>query len=273
MATPQDLFQYGGIYYAAFNDDTFLVINRGTADGKTLVPQTTALLCGGVTVILEPLILLGSNHVEKATVLKHDVVAYHVDEHKKEDANRLREFLLNLTDDVLENKVVHLILGPSEMISTAWRPTLEMLSKRGHISFFCIDEVREVEQSGRSFCPDFQKAVRLIPELIQLMPCPVPKIAMSATLTDKDIHTITHLLGDMKPNILSGPLHRRKIKFTCHISGDKSKSLKESAEVALSMAPYAQHIWFTHSKTNAEGGLLVSAQNMLEAHQQADRSV
>ena len=37
IATPRD-FQYKGIYHAAFNDDTFLVINRGTADDKTLVP-------------------------------------------------------------------------------------------------------------------------------------------------------------------------------------------------------------------------------------------
>ena len=42
-------------------------------------------------IILVPLIGLGHNEVEKEIVIKHNANAYHVDEHKYQDAKNLRD--------------------------------------------------------------------------------------------------------------------------------------------------------------------------------------
>ena len=65
-------FQYVGINYLFFNGDTYLFINRGLADGKSLIPQTTSLLRRGVAAMLEPLIGLGSDRVEKGHCIRHN---------------------------------------------------------------------------------------------------------------------------------------------------------------------------------------------------------
>ena len=67
---PRD-YQVVAVNHTAFEDDTYLVINRRTADGKSLIPFTTKLLRPGVGVVLVPLIGLGSDQVEKATYINH----------------------------------------------------------------------------------------------------------------------------------------------------------------------------------------------------------
>jgi superfamily II DNA helicase RecQ len=52
-----------------------MVLLRATADGKSLVPLTTSIIRTGVTLVLVPLHGLGSDQVDKATVLDHGVEA------------------------------------------------------------------------------------------------------------------------------------------------------------------------------------------------------
>ena len=59
---------------------------RKTAEGKSLVSLTLATIFNGLTVVLVPLIGLVSDQVEKASVPELNGEAYHVDEHKFEDA-------------------------------------------------------------------------------------------------------------------------------------------------------------------------------------------
>ena len=77
---------------------------RATADGKSLVPQTAALLRKGVAIIMVPLHGLGSNQVEKANIPEQGIEAYHIDEHKRADGSMLRDHLLSLTGDVLQRE-------------------------------------------------------------------------------------------------------------------------------------------------------------------------
>ena len=123
-----------------------------------------------------------------------------------------------------------------------------------------------MEQSGRSFRPTFQAAASIIPQLIKLMPHPVPHIILSATLRKSDEDTVPQLLGDMQPNVLCGPMGRRNLLYMTRVTGSESTSLKTSAQGWLTGDPMKQHIWFTHSKKNAEGALLVTAETLLEEH-------
>jgi len=80
-----------------------LYVNARTADGKSLIPQTVASLRGGVAIVLVPLIGLGSDQVEKSTVVEHNVEAYHADEHKGRDGDALRQRLRAMTEGEAEH--------------------------------------------------------------------------------------------------------------------------------------------------------------------------
>ena len=263
FTTPRP-FQLEAINHCTFEDDTYISINRGTADGKSLVIQGLTITRRGVAFIMVPLVGLGTDQVEKASLSEHGIELYHIDEHKKHDEKRLMRRLLSATHDELKYCRIMAFIGPGTVLDPKWGRMWETLARRGFISYFCIDEAHEVEQSGRSFRPVFKEAVAFIPRLLRLMPRPAPRIIMSASMQKKDEDVVTKLLGDMSPNVLCGPLARRNIKFTVSISGNPAKSLTTSARSHLHGSPNHQQIWFTHSRTNAEGSLLNAALTELE---------
>ena len=127
-----------------------------------------------------PLVGLGTDQVEKAYLEEHDI---DMDEHKQDDERMLMQRLSTATLAELKYKRIMVFLSPDTIIDPKWVPIWEMLARRGLIAYFCIDEAHEVEQSGRSFCTVFQDAVKMIANLVKMMPRPAPRIIMSATLT------------------------------------------------------------------------------------------
>ena len=128
-----------------------------------------------------------------------------------EDAALLITRLSLLTVEESKWVTIKLFLGPKALSSQKWGPVLERLAWKGVISLFCIDEAHEVEQSGRFFRPEFKTAVAAIRRLVQMMPVPVPRVLLSATLGQRDVDVCAQLLGDIRPNVLAGPLDRRSM--------------------------------------------------------------
>ena len=117
---PRD-YQLEAIHHLATNDDTYLVLVRRTADGKSLVPLTVGLLRTGIAIILVPLHGLGSDQVEKSNIPKMGVEAYYVDEHKRSDATALHKRLLLLSLDELTHNTCILFVSPKALASdSAW---------------------------------------------------------------------------------------------------------------------------------------------------------
>jgi len=267
IATPRD-FQVEAINHCASNNDTFLVVIRPTADGKSLIPLSVGLLRKGVAIVLVPLHGLGSDQVEKTNNPAVGLEAYYVDEHKRESATALRKRLLSMTSSEFDENTVILFVSPNAMSEDSkWYKEVFMpLAHKGFISLFCVDEAHHIEQSGRSFRTEFVDACVNGTKLLRCSPTPFPRIAMSASFRDSDKSTCTRLLGGMEPNVMHGSLARRGTVFSCHISGQSTKTLKTSALELLKSHPTKQQLWYTNSKTKAEGPMLEAADLMLEKH-------
>ena len=133
----------------------------------------------------------------------------------------------------------------------------------GLLQLIVVNEAHFINQSGRHFRPEFLTAVRYLGHLIRLMPRRVPRVLMSATLLKSDIDLIIKLMEDMEPQVLHGPLDRRTIAFKVFVSGRGRTTLKKSAKYHFKKRPKAQQIWYTNSRTKAEGSLWDLAEELL----------
>ena len=75
-------WQVEAFNHVLYNKDPLTIINRQTANGKSLVPLTVGAIMSKIVIIMEPCLGLGSNQVNKAIVIGHNVEAYHMNEHR-----------------------------------------------------------------------------------------------------------------------------------------------------------------------------------------------
>jgi hypothetical protein len=102
--------------------------------------------------MLVPLHGLGSDQVDKATVLDQGVEAYYIDEHKAMNAKLLTNRLKAYSSDEKDCTSIILFASPNALRSgSRWLPVLEQLARDDIISMLAVDEAHEVHQSGRNF--------------------------------------------------------------------------------------------------------------------------
>ena len=104
-------WQVEAIHYVLYNEDPLTIINRRTADDKSVVPLTVGAIMRNIVIIMEPFVGLGSNQVDKATLIGHNVEAYHIDEHWGVHAHALTKRIAAITDDKWQDTTIILILS------------------------------------------------------------------------------------------------------------------------------------------------------------------
>ena len=266
ITEPRD-FQLEAIHHLAYHDDGSLVLIRRTADGKSLVPLTTSILRGGVTLVLVPLHGLGSDQVEKATVSDHNVEAYYIDEHKAASAKILERRLQTYSVDCDERDHSSIIVFASPNAlkkGSRWLRMFDDIGQKDLISMVAIDEAHEVHQSGRNFRPEFMEAVANLNWLIDRMPRPVPRLIMSATMTEEDVTIVSRLFGMKNSIMMCGSLERRNTFFKFEVKGDSARAMLRSAESDLINQPNNQQLWYCNSRSTCEGSLLDRADALLK---------
>ena len=181
IENPRD-FQLEAINHLTFADDAALILIRRTADGKSLVPLITSVIKGGVSLVLVPLHGLGSDQVDKATVQECGIEAYYVDEHRFAHAKSLMKRLKSFSVDEAKECTIVLYVSPTSLKPDSdWAEIFADLAERGLINLLAIDEAHSIEQAGRSFRKEFLTAVKVLRAIMDMMPRPVPRLAMSAT--------------------------------------------------------------------------------------------
>ena len=78
-------FQLQAIYAGAFYADSFLSINAKTGYGKSLIPLAIASMRRGVSIVMMPLLGLGTDQVSKAIHVDINIEAWHTGEFRGPD--------------------------------------------------------------------------------------------------------------------------------------------------------------------------------------------
>ena len=86
-----------------------------TGSGKSAAPLSITTLRCGITIVLVPLLGLGSDQVKKASREERGIRAYHVDEHRGPNGVLLRDWLMNMTDDECETSTTILFISPQSL--------------------------------------------------------------------------------------------------------------------------------------------------------------
>ena len=158
------------------------------------------------------------------------VEGYHGDEHNLTNQHLLINRLLYFNSDGAEANyfVISLTIGPKLITSKPWRPALETLTTCGLIQMIVIGEVYYICQSGL-FCPEFGVMVSFLDRLLAMMPPLCPRLLLLATIHPADIDECAPVFCGILPNVLDGPLDRRRISFKLMISEDAARSIRKYA--------------------------------------------
>ena len=197
----------------------------------------------GFLLVVEPLLGLGSEQVDKARLEDHNIEAYHLDEHRGVNATKLCRRIEAIPSQEWDGTTVIWFASASSLSPNAdtgqpspWIAPLSRLSRRGRMSMVCIDEAHYVNQHGRDFRPEFHTALSAVKSLVSLSPSAVPVVAMSATMRDEDRSSVQDLLGVDTPTVIHGPLDRFDTLFNVVISGNPYHSIASTLEGYLKAA-------------------------------------
>ena len=256
-------FQVKAIHHGLFNASSSQYIIAKTGYGKSVIPATIASLRRGVALYMVPLLGLGSDLVNKSERPERGIEAYHVDEHKADDAKLLATRLLNLTSEEAQYTTIQLFASPKALLpSSSWAPVFRQLSRRGFISVFCIDEAHSINLQ-KDFRPDFIAASSFMMSLRNNQPTSSAFIAMSATLTQQDQTQLSRILNITPDLITWTDMNRRRIFFDVQVTGNPTLSIRSSLKNDFQKHPDIKAIVYTNSKKKAEESIMPMIEKVL----------
>ncbi len=224
-------FQIRAIHHVAFHRDQIVYIVAKTGSGKSAIPLSIGLLQTGVTLLMVPLIGLGSDQVNNSWNSNNLIEAYHLDENRGRDGYALRSQLLSLHSREAESVSIFLYALPQSLKDGSfWYKCLFELASKNLIQLICIDEAHSVAQDGRNFRPEFRSAVKTLRSIYDTQTTKCNRIAMSATFHQCDQDVIADLFGRPPDKVMWLELSCRGIHFDAIISGNPLSAVTSSAK-------------------------------------------
>jgi ATP-dependent DNA helicase RecQ len=173
------------------------IVLMPTGGGKSVCFQIPALMHGGLTVVISPLIALMKDQVEALTLNGIPAAFYNSTQGQTEQRG--------IEADCLAGRLKLLYVSPEKLLTEGFMQFLRRLN----LSLFAVDEAHCISSWGHDFRPEYTKLFTLK----QNFPA-VPMIALTATadkLTRQDIET---KLGMTDPAVFVSSFNRPNLSLT-----------------------------------------------------------
>lgn len=178
-----------------------------TGAGKSICYQVPALVFGGVTLVISPLIALMNDQVEQ--LKKRNVNAFYLHSGLQKSAQE------DIIGQIQKLDYVLLYISPEKLASEWFQERISSLD----VKFVAIDEAHCISQWGFDFRPEYLK----IAKSIEQIDC--PKIAVTATATDDVKKDIVEKLQLNTPKIFATSIYRDNLVYKTIVSDDKDSAL------------------------------------------------
>ena len=175
--------------------DTLVVM--ATSGGKSLCYQLPALLLGGMTIVISPLISLMKDQVDALTLNGVSATMINSSLEPDELARRMKG---------VESGLYNLVYMAPERIASAG--VLEWL-KRCKVSALAIDEAHCISQWGHDFRPDYRNL-----RLLRTQFPAIPVIALTGSATPRVQRDIAMQLDLRQPQVFISTLYRENLRIS-----------------------------------------------------------
>lgn len=190
-------------------NDTFVLMPTG--GGKSLCYQLPALLMGGTTVVISPLIALMKNQVDAMrSFSEEDGVAHFM------NSSLTKTQITKVKDDVLSGKTKLLYVAPESLTKEENVLFLQQVK----VSFYAVDEAHCISEWGHDFRPEYR---RIRPIINQIGHAPI--IALTATATPKVQNDIQKNLDMMDARVFKSSFNRSNLYYEVRPKVEASKQI------------------------------------------------
>ncbi|GLT18980.1 ATP-dependent DNA helicase RecQ [Vibrio zhanjiangensis] len=173
------------------------IVIMPTGGGKSLCYQIPALVRGGVTLVISPLISLMKDQVDQ---LKANGVAAECIH-----SAMTREDLSRVYSRMQSGQLTLVYVSPERVLMRDFVERLESLS----LAMIAVDEAHCISQWGHDFRPEYA----CLGQLKKQFPA-VPFMALTATADEATRNDITHRLQLQEPHVYLGSFDRPNIRYT-----------------------------------------------------------
>jgi ATP-dependent DNA helicase RecQ len=180
------------------NQDVLVIMPTG--GGKSLCYQLPALLRGGITIVVSPLIALMQDQV--VALQDNGISATFLNSTLSLDEVRSREKAL------FSGNIKLLYIAPERLFTSSFIDLLDQLSQKIGISTFAIDEAHCVSEWGHDFRPEYRQLFQLKQRYPQ-----IPIIALTATATNRVRTDIVQQLRLRDPEIYVSSFNRQNLYY------------------------------------------------------------
>jgi len=181
-----------------------------TGYGKSLCYQLPAIVLGGVTLVISPLVALMHDQAAQLSEKEINVINF--------SGNHTEERLAEMCDNVVKGWAKIVFISPERLFSSVLQDWLYKFP----VSLIAIDEAHCISEWGHDFRPKYRELNKIRNAFSQ-----VPVIALTATATLKVKQDIIKILG-IKGPMVTASVRRNELSLNCSDEPEKFLMLAES---------------------------------------------